>query len=414
MALPLFHPPRHFLLLLALALPPATHAAPASPGMKTWTSFAGTQIEAEHVATIGGDIWLRDKDGRLLKIAPPKLAALHQAELAPPADAAGEWQSVHFRLLYHSRKDPALAEVAEILVNTVVSTFSCSGLSFDAALREYAEAITAHDPQGRRIEFRIDPALPTRTASMSIRNLNALRGLQILCGNQPGELVMRLVPGGVEITPSTSSASSARASLLKATPASTPSHSEKTKPAANSSTTRKCELHSAAKNWLRGGDFELQSKAWEVANQPKAFKRGTPDSGTDSSPAPVLGDKVMIVTPGPIDPTHGEGPPYLTQTVKFPRKPKRLLLCADVLNTSNEGITIRFSASDPKVVYTHGSGNTFPFSQVPARGDTRWQHLEWEADLGSLKNNELTFGLMFPSRGGPWHCDNIALRTLEE
>lgn len=380
--------------------------------MRVWTSVAGTQIEARHVANIGDEVWLREKSGRLIKVRPTQLSAPDRERLRVPARATGEWSVLDSYPLHDTRKDPPVVEVAELLAGTIIPTFSCKDLPLAEALARYAEAATAADPEGRRIEFRVSADCRQGPASMTIRNLSVHRGFQILCGNQPEPLAARIVPGGVEIAPAarvaaaSASAQNARPQPGGATPIRGPLDI-RPRP-------RRCEHIQTAKNHLRGADFETQFSAWQVVNQPTAFKRVPAGELVRRPQSPGLGDRVLLITPLPPDSNPQVGPPYITQTIKFPRRPQRVLFCADILNGTDTGSTIRFSVTDPKVSYIHGTGNTFPFAQVPFRVGEAWQHLEWEADLTTLKNNELTFGLMFPSLGTTWHCDNVAVRLLDE
>lgn len=393
--------------LLALLAPPAARAQ-----ARIWTSVAGTQIEARHVATIGGEVWLRDKSGRLIKVAPDQLATPDRERLAATTREAGEWHALDHGVLFDPRKDPHVVEVAGLLEGTIIPAFSCSGLPLAEALERYAEAIAAADSAGRRLEFRVSPECRQGPVSMTTRGLSAHRGLQLICGNQPEPLAARIIPGGMELAPA--------ARLTKAA-APAPATASGTDGSAHGrglsdlrSAARRCERSTDAKNRLRGGDFEVQFSAWEVVNQPKAFKRAPVGDLNRRPQSPALGERVLTITPLPPDQTHQMGPPYITQTVKFSRRPKRVLFCADILNGTDQGGTIRFSVTDPKIAYLHGTGNTFPFSQTPFRNGETWQHLEWEADLAALKNNELTFGLMFPSIGTAWHCDNVTVRVLED
>jgi hypothetical protein len=111
----------------------------------------------------------------------------------------------------------------------------------------------------------------------------------------------------------------------------------------------------------------------------------------------------MGISPGRLHEIGRAGPPFLVQAVTFIWRPKRVLLCADLVKWgAGEERSVRFSATDPEVSYLHGSGNTFPYAQLSVTATDRWQHLEWEADLSEMKGKELSFGLMFPAAGGMW------------
>jgi hypothetical protein len=373
---------------------------------RVWTSTAGTQIEAEHIATVGDEVWLREAGGRIVKVAPRLLVEADRA-LLPVAGAPGdEWGLLGSRRYHDPRNAPEVGEVVELLFNTVVPSYSVSKVPLEDALRLLSDAIAEQDPRGRRIEFRLAEGTPTHPVAMTTRKLSAIRMLRFICDTQQVELVARVVKGGVEI----------REAARRFAPSESPVSASGQTPVSSGgggASARRCDAHAQAKNWLRAGDFELQASVWEASNQPKAFKRAPAAEWAGRPGAPTLGERVMLVTPLPPEQAQRDGPPYLVQTVKFPRRPKRVLLCADILNLG-EATQVRFSASDPKVVYAHGSGNVFPFAQLTLREGAHWQHLEWQGDLSGLKNNELQFGIMFPARGGPWCLDNVTLRILED
>jgi hypothetical protein len=179
-----------------------------------------------------------------------------------------------------------------------------------------------------------------------------------------------------------------------------------------------CKLSgSPATNLINSGDFEKASSKWDFPNQKSAFRRVSSNLVKDFSEVRELGERVLQVDSTEPDESHQDGPPYVTQTVKFKNKPEKVLVCFDALYVgSDEKVRrgIRLSATDPSVRYMQGSGNTFPFTYRYIKTLGEWHHFEWIAELNELDNDEISFGFMLTHEDDRWYLDNISVTEINE
>ncbi|CAA6697633.1 MULTISPECIES: hypothetical protein [unclassified Lentimonas] len=179
-----------------------------------------------------------------------------------------------------------------------------------------------------------------------------------------------------------------------------------------------CKLSDAPViNLIDSGDIERSSSKWDFRNQKKAFRRVSSNLVKDFPEARELGERVLQVDRTKPDESHQDGPPYVTQIVKFKNKPEKVLVCFDALYTgSDEKVRrgIRLSATDPSVRYAHGSGNTFPFVYRYIKNLGEWHHFEWIAELNELDNDKISFGFMLTHEDERWFLDNISVTEINE
>ncbi|GEM_PF-5821780 len=166
---------------------------------RIWTSATGSQIEATYVARVGQQHWLLEKSGRILKLTLDKFSPTDAKLLDATPVSIDEWLS-NGRVIAVTTKDEAVAETLEALIATRIPAFSVTQLGLEEALGQLTAAIEQHDPKHRRVEFHLDPDFATRPASVSTRNLTAVRVLNFVFNGQPGPVFATISAGRITLS----------------------------------------------------------------------------------------------------------------------------------------------------------------------------------------------------------------------
>lgn len=166
---------------------------------RIWTSTTGSQIEATYVARVGQEHWLLEKSGRILKLTGDKFSPADAKLLDATPVSTNEWLS-NGRVIAVTTKDEAVAETLEALLATRITAFSATQLGLDEALGQLTAAIERHDPKHRRVEFHLDPDFATRPASVSTRNLTAVRVLNFVFNGQSGPVFATISAGRITLS----------------------------------------------------------------------------------------------------------------------------------------------------------------------------------------------------------------------
>lgn len=163
---------------------------------RVWTSSTGSQIEASYVARVGGEHWLLEKSGRIIKLTADKFSPADAKLLETTPVGADDWLSTG-RVIAVTTNDPAVLEALELLLATKIPAFTTTQVGLEDALAQLSAAIEQQDPRRRRVAFRLDPKFASRPVSVSTRNLTAVRVLNFIFNGQSSPVFATFTAGGV-------------------------------------------------------------------------------------------------------------------------------------------------------------------------------------------------------------------------
>lgn len=405
------------LLVLVLAVSGGGRAM--AEGVRLWTSTAGTSLQAEYLATVNGQIWLRDTAGRVLKVDPGQLVASDRSFLG---DAA-----VVRSVLRARRLEPQALAMLEVLASVDVPTYHVNEVSLQDAFDRLSDVMAKAAPDQPRVRFDLGELGNRTGVSVLLRKRPGVAILAFLCqayglevrGQMvDGRLVVRLRPLGGESEEESAPKTGPQWEPPPAQPQLPPVQTERSGPVvwrdeAPTGSVPVCSASTEQANLVRESGFEQASSRWVMTNRKNSFRRVDAAEFTSWGDGSRLGNKVMMVKATAYDSDRSDGPPYITQELSLPLGAKRIRICCDLAYEGDliDQVDVRLSVTNPEMRYVQG-GKTFPFTRVSPFKTKEWRHCEWVVDVSGMGSRRLVLGCMFPFFNHAWYIDNVKVTVV--
>lgn len=383
---------------------------PLRAEVRVWTSQVGTTLEAEYLATVNGRLWLKESEGRLIKVEPAQLIAADREFV--------DTEPVVRTVLRARDVDTETEAVLEGLASVEIPSYHVNGIGLQEAMNRLSALVSDAAPERPRVMFDVGELGERVRVSLLLRKRPALTILAFICRAYDLEVRGRGGDGRLLVRPQVlgeDMAGTASTTAPRMEDATVPTGGKLTSTTSDTAVVAQdrepasaCSVPLAMELYMPEPGFEQASRHWVMVNRKTSFRRIESKAFQSWEGGGSLGGMVMMVKPTPYDGNRADGPPYMTREIEVPLGVRRLRVCCDLAYDGSpaEGSKVRLSITNPEVKYVEG-GRSFPYLWIRPESPRRWRHVEWEVDVADMGGRRLDVGVMLPFSKEAWYVDNV-------